>query len=163
MVSPVLAGDGTPAQGMITAPVAGLVRWLEGWPAGLVLLALRLWIGSIFFRSGLLKVENFASAQFLFAEVHPVPFLPPALAASLATGFELLCPILLALGLLTRLAALPLLAMALVIQFVVGAADPAFWQTEHYYWMLLLAVLVTKGAGALSLDALIAQRSGLRL
>jgi hypothetical protein len=62
-----------------------------------------------------------------------------------------------------HIAALPLLAMALVIQFVVGAADPAFWQTEHDYWMLLLGVLITKGAGRLSLDALLARRSGVGL
>jgi putative oxidoreductase len=45
-----------------------------------------------------------------------------------------------------------MLGMALVIQFVVGASDPAFWQVEHYYWMLLLALLVCKGAGVVSLD-----------
>jgi putative oxidoreductase len=157
------ADGATLAPAGIALRIGRLIRWLEGWPAGLVLLGARLWMASIFFRSGLLKIQNFASAQFLFAEVHPVPFLPPGLAAGLATGFELVCPVLLALGLLTRLAALPLLAMALVIQFVVGAADPAFWQTEHDYWMLLLGVLITKGAGRLSLDALLARRSGVGL
>jgi uncharacterized membrane protein YphA (DoxX/SURF4 family) len=60
------------------------------------------------------------------------------------TATEFACPLLLPLGLAARLAALPILAMALVIQFVVGFSDPAFHLTEHYYWMLLLAVIVTK-------------------
>lgn len=160
MAATSLKGRAAIAPAGIPARIDRLIGWLEGWPAGLVLLAARVWMASIFFRSGLLKIQNFASAQFLFAEVHPVPFLSPALAAALATGFELVCPVLLALGLLTRLAALPMLAMALVIQFVVGAADPAFWQTEHYYWMLLLGILVTKGGGRLSLDALLERRTG---
>jgi putative oxidoreductase len=48
--------------------------------------------------------------------------------------------------------------MALVIQFVVGSADAAFHLTEHYYWMFLLAVIITKGPGRLSLDHLLARR-----
>jgi putative oxidoreductase len=66
----------------------------------------------------------------------------------------------LVLGLAARLAALPMLAMALVIQFVVGSADPAFYLTEHYYWMFLLAVIVTKGPGRLSVDHLLARCLG---
>ena len=83
-----------------------------------------------------------------------MPFLAPWLAAYLTT-IELVCPVLLVLGLAARLAALPMLAMALVIQFVVGAADPAFHLTEHYYWMFLLGVIITKGPGRLSLDHLL--------
>jgi putative oxidoreductase len=92
--------------------------------------------------------------------VHPVPLLPPWLAAYLVTTIELVCPALLVLGLAARLAALPMLAMALVIQFVVGSADPAFYLTEHYHWMFLLAVIVTKGPGRLSVDHLLARCLG---
>jgi putative oxidoreductase len=84
--------------------------------------------------------------------VHPVPLLPPSLAAALTTSVKLVCPVLLVLGLLTRLAALPMLGMAMVIQFVVGANDPSFWQTEHYYWMFLLAFIILKEPGPISLD-----------
>ena len=128
------------------------VDLLEGWPAAIVLLLARLWMASIFLRAGLLKLRDFGSTVFLFTEVHPVPLLPPVLAATMATAVELACPVLLVLGLATRLVALPMLAMVLVIQFVVGAADPAFRQDEHYAWMLLLAVLVCAGPGRLSLD-----------
>jgi len=140
--------------------IAALIGFAERWPAPLLLLAIRLWMASIFFRSGLLKIEDLDGAIFLFTAVHPVPFVPPWLAAYLATAIELLCSTLLAVGLAARFAALPMLAMALVIQFVVGANDPAFYQTEHYYWMFLLALIVTKGPGRLSLDHLLAQRLG---
>ncbi len=64
-------------------------------------------------------------------------------------------PVLLVLGLFTRLAAVPLLAMAMVIQFVLGAANPAFDHIEHYYWMMLMLVLIARGGGTLSLDFLL--------
>ena len=55
-----------------------------------------------------------------------------------------------------------MLAMTLVIQFVVGAADPAFHVIEHYYWMLLLGAVIVFGPGALSLDHWLARRLGPR-
>jgi putative oxidoreductase len=139
---------------------AALVRFTEGWLAPPLFLAIRLWMAEIFFRSGLLKIRNLDGAIYLFSEVHPMPLLPPWLAAYLVTTIELVCPTLLVLGLAARLAALPMLAMALVIQFVVGSADPAFYLTEHYYWMFLLAVIVTKGPGRLSVDHLLARCLG---
>jgi putative oxidoreductase len=87
-----------------------------------------------------------------------VPIVAPWLAAYLVTTIELVCPTLLALGLAARLAAVPMLAMAVVIQFVVGSADPAFYLTEHYYWMFMLGVVITQGPGRLSLDHLLARR-----
>jgi putative oxidoreductase len=137
---------------------SALIRLAERWLAPVLFLAIRLWMAEIFFRSGLLKIRNPSGAIYLFSEVHPVPFAAPWLAAYLVTAIELVCPVLLVLGLAARFAALPMLAMALVIQFVVGAADPAFHVTEHYYWMFLLAVIVTKGPGHLSLDHLLARR-----
>jgi uncharacterized membrane protein YphA (DoxX/SURF4 family) len=101
--------------------ISALMRFAEGWLAPILFLGIRLWMANIFFRSGLLKIQDLDGATFLFSEVHPVPFLPPWLAAYLATTFELGCSALLALGLAARLAALPMLAMALVIQFLVGA------------------------------------------
>jgi putative oxidoreductase len=138
--------------------ISALIRFAERWLAPILFLAIRLWMADIFFRSGLLKIQDLDGAIFLFSEVHPVPFLPPELAAYLATTVELVCSALLALGLAARLAALPMLAMALVIQFVVGVHDPTFYQPEHYYWMFLLAMIVTKGPGRLSLDHLLARR-----
>ena len=145
-------GGAPPRQPRLLGRAVDFASTTERWLAPLVLLAARLWMARIFFNSGLLKIQDIDAAVFLFTEVHPVPFLPPLLAAWLATAVELIASTMLALGLLARLAALPMLAMTLVIQFVVGAADPAFHVTEHYYWMFLLAFVVAFGPGLLSLD-----------
>lgn len=129
-----------------------IAGWLDGYAAPLLDLAIRLTMAPIFFRSGLQKIADWPATVFLFQEEYRVPLLPPDLAALLAAATELTMPVLLVLGLATRLAALPLLAMALVIQFVLGAENPAFSNPQHYFWMLLLTGLVVRGGGRLSLD-----------
>jgi putative oxidoreductase len=84
--------------------------------------------------------------------------LPPQVAASIATFFELGCPILLFLGLATRLATLPLLGMILIIQAFVY---PDAW-TDHLLWGSILVLLLTRGAGPFSVDAVIARSTGFR-
>ena len=119
---------------------------------GLLALAARLAVGSIFFLSGRTKVEGILtvsdSAYTLFREEYKVPLLPPELAAHLATYAEHLLPILLLLGLATRLSALGLLAMTAVIQIFVY---PDAWPT-HLSWAALMLYLVGRGAGPVSLD-----------
>jgi putative oxidoreductase len=80
-----------------------------------------------------------------------VPVLTPAVAAALATTFELGCSLLLAVGLATRLATLPLLGMIAVIQLFVY---PSAWP-EHLTWASILLFLLTRGAGPLSLEGVI--------
>lgn len=106
-------------------------------------------MASIFFRSGLQKIGDWQATLFLFQEEYRVPLLPVDVAALLAAATELTMPILLVLVLATRLAAVPLLAMALVIQFVPGAENPAFNNPQHYFWMLLLTGLILRGGGRL--------------
>jgi putative oxidoreductase len=72
----------------------------------------------------------------------------PEIAAHLATYAEHLLPILLVLGLFTRLSALGLLAMTAVIQIFVY---PDAWPT-HLSWVALMLYLAGRGAGGLSLD-----------
>jgi hypothetical protein len=48
--------------------------------------------------------------------------------------------------------------MACVIQFVLGASNPDYDSVEHFYWMFLLAMIVTRGPGPLSVDYLIRKR-----
>lgn len=135
---------------------------LETWLQPLVLLGLRLWIGKIFFQSGQTKIANWDQTTMLFENVYRIgeilPFLPVGVAAGLATATELATPVLLALGLLTRLAAVPMLIMTLVIQFGLGSVDANFDLYEHYAWMLILLLLIARGPGILSVDALIAKR-----
>jgi len=94
-----------------------------------------------------IKESTFA----LFSQEYKVPLLSPEIAAYLATAAEFVLPILLVLGLLTRLSALGLLAMTLVIQVFVY---PDAWWTVHAYWAALLLVLIARGPGALALDRL---------
>jgi putative oxidoreductase len=69
--------------------VAAPIRLAERWLAPILFLAIRMWMADIFFRSGLLKIQDVDGAVFLFTQVHPVPFLAPELAAYLATTIEL--------------------------------------------------------------------------
>lgn len=92
----------------------------------------------------------------LFADEYKLPFIAPEHAAYLMAGLEFLLPALLVVGLLTRLSALGLLAITLVIQTFVY---PDAWWTAHAYWAALLLVLIVLGPGALSLDRLLFRRS----
>lgn len=121
-------------------------------PHDALALAARLSVAAIFFQSGRTKVEGLLQvtpgAIELFRSEYKVPVLPPELAAHMAAYAEHLLPLLLVLGLGTRLAALGLLGMTLVIQVFVY---PDAWPT-HLSWAALLAYLASRGAGRLSLD-----------
>jgi len=119
---------------------------------GLLALAARAAVGAIFFLSGRTKVDGFLtvndSAYTLFREEYKVPLLPPEFAAHMATYAEHLLPILLVLGLFTRLSALALLGMTAVIQIFVY---PDAWPT-HLSWAALMLYLIGRGAGPVSVD-----------
>lgn len=127
---------------------------LERVPYSLLALPLRVSVSVVFWSSAMAKLANWNTALTLFAEEYRLPLLPPELAAFMAVGVELATPVLLVLGLFTRIAALVLLAMTLVIEVFVY---PQAWPT-HLQWAAMLLVLLCRGAGALSLDALAARR-----
>lgn len=128
-------------------------RPVEG---GALLLA-RIALAGIFWRSGRSKVtegslfEISDSTRYLFENDYAAVPLPPEIAAPLATAGEHLFPALLVIGLATRFSAGALLAMTLVIQIFVY---PEAWWTTHILWAALAAVLIVRGGGVLSLDAL---------
>ena len=105
----------------------------------------------MFFVSGVIKVSNWENALYLSANEYPVAWMDPVTAAYLGAAVELLCPIFLAFGLATRLAALPMLFLAAVIQFNYLALN------AHLYWVVLLGWFVVRGAGELSLDQLLSR------
>lgn len=133
------------------------VGLIEAWAAPVLQLAIRLWIARVFFNSGLTKIQDWDATLFLFQEEYRVPLLPTSVAALMGTTFELAMPVLLVVGLATRLAALPLIGMSLVIQFVLGATNPAYDNVEHFYWLFLLLAIAIRGPGAISLDHLLSR------
>ena len=149
----------------------GLYSYLNCIPDSLIALLGRFSIAAVFWKSGQTKVEGFAidlvegrftlgiphfseSAIDLFRDEYKVPFLPPELAALMATTAEHVFPIFLLLGFATRLSALALLIMTTVIQvFVYPGAYPL-----HGVWATVLLYLVAKGPGKASLDHVIDKR-----
>lgn len=140
-------------------------------PDALIQLLARISIAATFWTSGQTKIEGLVldpiglTAQFgwphisdgaidLFQSEYALPLLPPSLAATMAATAEHMLPLLLVLGLATRLSATALLVMTLVIQTFVY---PGAWPT-HGLWIALMLYLMAKGPGALSIDRLIARR-----
>lgn len=121
------------------------------FPLAALQLMFRVAVGAVFFKSGLTKVSSWELTLQLFREEYAVPLLPVPLAATLATATELTAPVFLAIGLATRLAALPLFGMTMVIQLFVY---PENW-AEHLMWAGLLLFLITRGPGTLSLDHIV--------
>ena len=125
-------------------------------PLDLLLLVQRLGIAAVFFMSGRTKIAEGTwltiddSAFELFRTDYHLPFIPPVPAAYAATTAEHLFPILLTLGLFTRVSAGGLLVMTIVIEVFVY---PDAWPT-HLSWAGLLLPLIALGGGKLSLDRL---------
>ena len=135
----------------------GLLRHINGlldrvtWdiPA----LALRVFPAAIFFASGRTKVEGWQIADstwFLFEHEYALPLIPSPFAAVAATVAEHVLPVLLILGIATRLSALGLLGMTAVIQIFVY---PEAWQT-HGLWAACLLAVAARGPGRISVDHL---------
>ncbi len=122
------------------------VKFINSYVADVFLLAIRILIALVFYKSGLTKIANMDSTVLLFEYEYALPFVPPVLAAYSATFFELTCSVLLMAGLISRIAALPLIVMTLVIQLFV------FQNPEHFYWLSLLGVIAIYGAGRISAD-----------
>lgn len=116
----------------------------------------RIWIGLIFWRSGVLKFEDMEETVENFDPEEDGDFvisflpdsLPPEIPAYMATFGELILPIMLFIGLGTRIGALGLLIMTIVIQYFV----PGFEDHQHILWMALLLMIMGQGGSKISLD-----------
>lgn len=132
-------------------------RWIE---SGALLLT-RLALAGVFWRSGRSKVVEGSwltiddTQYFLFEDFH-LP-LSPEIVVPVTAYAEFVLPILVAAGLLTRLSALGLLGMTLVIQFLIF---PEAWWPTHSLWAALALVLIVRGGGMFSLDALLVRVRG---
>ncbi|WP_323760929.1 DoxX family protein [Maricaulis sp.] len=158
---------------------AGLTAFAARWiaPDALPLLA-RLTLAGVFWRSLLTKVSTVklftytelindfeversrlrlpelplelkAAAMQQFRGDFALPLLPPDLAAWMATLAELVLPVLLVLGILTRISALALVGMTLVIQVFVY---PEAWWATHALWVVIGLYIAVTGPGRISID-----------
>lgn len=137
--------------------VISLYRQFSRIPYWLSALALRIFPAAVFWQSGQTKVEGWHitdSAIYLFREEYKLPLIDPIIAAHLAAFAEHLFPVLLVIGLATRLSALALLFMTLVIEIFVY---PGAWPT-HGTWIACFLVLIAQGPGTVSIDHLIGSR-----
>ncbi|MDI1252697.1 DoxX family protein [Thermomonas sp.] len=140
-------------------------------PEDLIQLLARISIAATFWLSGQTKIDGFVldpiglKAQFglphlsdgaveLFRSEYALPLLPPDVAALMSATAEHVFPLLLLIGLGTRLSAGALLGMTLVIEIFVY---PAAWPT-HGLWAALMLYLMARGPGRISIDRLIAIR-----
>jgi putative oxidoreductase len=135
---------------------------LTDWGGSLMSLALRLFVGWQFFKSGMVKISDWGATLELFRTEYHVPILPPELAAFMGAGGELIFPLLLAAGLLSRPAALGLFAvnlMAVISYPQLFSFDCPAAINDHFYWGLLLLAVAVFGPGRVSLDAWLAKRT----
>jgi putative oxidoreductase len=146
-----------------TAAISRSARWLQAaigrlnTLAPLVDLGVRLFVASVFFKSGLTKIANWDSTVALFDNVYAVPLLPPEIAALLGAAVELTFPVLLVLGLGARFAALVLFVFNIIA--VISYPDlSAAGLKDHQIWGLLILVTLLHGPGKLSVDHWIRRR-----
>ena len=122
--------------------VRGLV-----WPK--LDLLIRLWLAKIFFVSGVLKLTNWRTAVDLATYEYPVRFMSPLAAAYVGVSIEVVGGVLLALGFMTRYAAVPMLILSVVIQFAYKPFD------SQLFWIALFGWYAIQGAGPWSIDRLL--------
>lgn len=134
--------------------------FLAQWGGALLLLALRLYLGLVFFKAGLTKIADWDSTLALFQNEYQVPLLSPELAAVFGTTGELLLPLLLWTGLLARPAALGLFfvnLMAVISYPLLLTFDCPAALNDHRYWGTLFLVLMVFGPGRLAVDPMMAK------
>jgi putative oxidoreductase len=155
----------------LTRAISTANTWFTRIPEPLIAMLARFSIAAVFWNSGQTKVEGFAlnivsgsfefglprlssSAVELFRHEYKLPLLTPESAAVMATLGEHALPLLVLLGLGTRLASFGLLVMTAVIQLMVYPGAYA----AHGAWAALLLWLMLRGPGRVSLDHLIERR-----
>jgi len=125
----------------------------------LVLLGFRLYVAQVFVMSGLTKTRDWSNTVALFTDEYHVPILPPAVAAALGTATELSMPILLALGLGSRLASGVLFAFNIVavVSYYASLAETGGVK-DHVLWGTMLLVLTVFGPGKIAVDTWLEHR-----
>lgn len=156
-------------------PIQRIISLFECIPHTFIAALGRFSIAAVFWKSGQTKIEGLAidiisgefhlgwphlsdSAVTLFTYEYNLPLIPPEIAATLAASAEHVFPVLILFGLATRVSALALLVMTLVIEiFIYPDAYPV-----HGVWATVLLVLIATGPGKISIDYWLARRWGVK-
>lgn len=131
--------------------------WLKSYSSAisvftpLIDLIVRLVIAQTVFRSGLVKLANFDVALQLATYEYPVSWLSPHVAATIGLLIEVIVPVLLVFGLLTRTAAFALAALLVVSQVSYLPLDSNLFMIALSLWLFI------RGAGAFSFDRVLAR------
>jgi putative oxidoreductase len=157
--------------GLVPSLIRQFIKLCAHIPNTLLAFVARFSIAAVFWKSGQTKIQgleiDIVSSEFtlgwprlsdsvvdLFRDEYRLPLVPPELAATMAAFAEHFFPVLILLGLATRLSALALLGMTMTIQLLVY---PDAYPT-HGTWAAVLLYLMVHGPGKLSLDHWIARR-----
>ncbi|MHB8116700.1 MAG: FAD-dependent oxidoreductase [Acidithiobacillus ferrivorans] len=140
---------------LVPMGIAGAVyRVMERSVGPVADLLIRLWLAKVFFVSGVLRIFGLSIAPYLSNVAYPVPWVEPLSPTYLGAAIQMIIPVLLALGLATRWAALYMLILVLVVQFNYLALDINLYSAVLFGWFVIC------GAGPLSLDHLLARGLG---
>jgi putative oxidoreductase len=138
----------------LAKPISAAIGALNAVPYDVIALICRAATFSVFIRSGTQKLLDWNSTLLLFQNEYHTPVLPPDVAAYTATTLEIGCSSLILAGLLTRVSTFLLLGMVAVIQIFI---EPDAWPT-HIQWLAFMIVLLLRGPGRISLDAVTGPR-----
>ena len=105
----------------------------------------------------LIKFNNWGSTLFLFEYEYQVPLIPWQVAAYLGTAAEIVLPVFVVIGLITR----PMVFALFVFNIVAVISYPAIWESrflDHPLWGLMMLVVVFYGPGHWSAGQVFNQR-----
>lgn len=141
---------------MLVALLQKAIAGVNTLQSGLSLL-FRLLMAQVFWAAGMSKIASWSTTLDLFAYEYEVPVISPVIAAYMATGAELLFPIMLVVGLGTRFAAGGLFVLNAVAAISYPDISPA-GINDHYFWGAMLLTVFFYGPGKLSLDHFVAKK-----
>ncbi len=136
------------------------IRCLTGGTEGRAQVLIRLAVGLIFFTQGILKYTDPHMGVLRFAKIG---FLYPGLTAHFVGTFEIICGLLVLVGLGTRLASIPLLIINLTA--IATTKIPELFRPEQGFWLMVsdartdfamlmgLMFLLSAGGGRWSVEA----------
>lgn len=127
-------------------------KYFKAKTVNIVLLILRVGIALLMLGHGIPKLQMLITGDVQFPGVMG---LSSTLSLALAVFAEVICSILLLVGLLTRYAALPLIVTMFTAVFVIHGNDPFAKQELGILYLLVYLTLFILGSGKFSFDAIL--------